>query len=158
MSEESVRKEVISRVFDIALKIRVHREWQKNNAAFPLKYSERDMLTLELIEQFPGITEKSLGIILGLAPSSVSLITTRLVEEGLINKNSRNILDRREKPLRLSDKKGKSVLTKIKHSSAERYEYMFSRFSSEQLEAFKPLLDTIEETVSKRVNQDVFNR
>jgi len=154
--EESIRRVAMSKILEVALKIRVHREWQRSSAVASARFSEREMLILELINKFGLITEQAFVKILGLSPSSINEVIRKLSEEGFLIKE-KSTSDHREKPVGLTEE-GIKAVEEIKQLNIARYQYLFSKIPVEQLESLIPLLDIVDKTVSTKVMVEVFDR
>src|SRR5206468_7650130 len=98
MKGAEMKTDVLKLLFSISLKARILREWQKANRAQDAQFSERELLTLELVNDFGPITEKGLCKIFGLSFSSVSDLLKKLRQAGFIEDKARG------KPLRLTEK------------------------------------------------------
>lgn len=154
---ENVRKEAMSKILEVALKIRVHRQWQKTSAVTSARFSDCEMLILELINRFGPITEQAFVKILGLSPSSINEVTKRLSGEGFLTKE-KAVSDRRKKPLSLTEPKGKEAAEEIVLLNTARYQYLLSEVPIEQLKSFISLLEIINKTVNTKVMVEVFDR
>ncbi len=154
--KEDVREKVISEILEVILKVRIYREWQRAAAAASAQFSEREVLILEIIKKIGQVTEQNLVRIFGLSASSVNEVIKKLTKEGLIKKVEKESIDRREKPIELSEK-GTRVVEEIKQINITRYQYALSKVPTEELEKLTRLLEMIDETVSGRVTVDVFD-
>ena|SRR5712664_3776548 len=146
-----MKTEVLNLLFSISLKARILREWQKANRAQDAQFSERELLTLELVTDFGPITEKGLCKIFGLSFSSVSDMLKKLTQDGLIGDKARG------KPLVLTEK-GKKWLQSLKQTSATRFEYMFESFSLKEWDTLFNLFKKVEKNAERYVQQLVFDR
>ena len=100
---------LLALLFSISLKARILRAWQKSTKVSEQEFTERDLFSLELIQDYPPMTEKGLCKIFGLSPSSVSDIVKNLCEKGLIDTSEKS----RGKPLELTPE-GVRKLNEIK--------------------------------------------
>src|SRR5882672_5108333 len=139
-----IQNEVLKTLFSVQLRTRILREWQKANRAQDQEFSERELLTLELVEGFGPITEKGLCKIFGLSFSSISDIIKKLGEADLLDKSEKA----RGKPLALT-KKGQQTLEDLKKVSAKRFEYLFESFSDEEWKDLMRLFDKVQKNVER---------
>lgn len=147
-------EELLSRVFHIALRARILREWQVAHAARSPQFNDREMLTLEVINDFAPITEKELCKIFGLSPSSVNEMVKKLADLGLVDKET-EAADKRAKPLRLTPD-GVSALEGIKAGSARRFGYLFASLTEDEQQRLLPVFEKIGRTVDTKVREMVF--
>jgi DNA-binding MarR family transcriptional regulator len=148
-----LKQETLEKLFSISLRTRILREWQKASRIQDQEYSERELLTLEIIESLDPITEKALCKIFGLSFSSVAELTKKLTDAGLIDAEGKA----RGKPLVLT-KKGEQTLHNIKKISASRFEYLFESFSDEEWERLLRVFQKVEKNVDNYVQRLVFDR
>ena len=144
---------LLETIFSISLKARILREWQKSNRAEDQEFQERDLLCLELINDFGPITEKGLCKVFGLQFSSISDIVNRLTEKGFIEKQGGT----RGKPLALTET-GRKRLTKLKQDSAVRLGYLFSTLEKQDEDSLISVFNKIDKAAAKHVNELVFDR
>ncbi len=144
---------LLETIFSISLKARILREWQKSNRAEEQEFNERDLLSLELINDFGPITEKGLSKVFGLQFSSISDIVNRLTEKGLVEKQSGT----RGKPLTLTET-GRRRLTKLKQDSGVRLGYLFSTLNEVDEKSLLSVFSKIDKAAAKHVNELVFDR
>lgn len=142
-------------MFDISLKARILREWQKAAAARQSEFSERDMLVLEIAHGFGPITETEIRTIFGLSPSFISELVKSLRDAGLVEREDSAGRDVRAKPLTLTAA-GKAQLERIKTASAQRFEYLLSETSEEEQELLAPILEKIKEAATRKVREMIF--
>lgn len=147
-----MKAEILEKLFSISLKTRILRVWQKSNSAHDQEFSERELLTLELINDFTPITEKGLCKIFGIPFSSLSEMIKKLSDMGLI-KSERA----RGKPLALTHK-GVELLKSLKQRSAIRFGYLFESFSDQDCEQLVNLFNKIDKNAERCVQQFVFGR
>jgi len=152
-----MKNELVEKLFSISLKARILREWQKANRAQDQEFSERELLTLELINDFAPITEKGLCKIFGLSFSSVSDLIKNLAEKGVIDTSEKM----RGKPLALTDS-GLQTLERLKQMSAARLIYLFesqeSSVTEQEAEIMLNIFKKIEKNAERHVQQLVFDR
>lgn len=153
-----MQKDAIEKLFSIALKVRLFREWQASKTASEKEFSERELITLELIEAFPkiDITEKKLSIIFGLSPSSINDIIKRLTESGLLEKEADEEDITRGRALHLT-KKGTEQLKKFKVSGAARYAYLFSLINDDEWDSLGKLLDKVDDSTTDAIKKNIFD-
>ena len=144
-------------LFSISLKARILRAWQQANRAQDQEFSENEMFTLELISDFPPITEKGLCKILGLSFSSVGELVKQLVQKGTIDPSEKA----RGKPLVLT-KCGEQILKRLKERSAARLSYLFDStnnpLTDSEIEILKKIFRKVENNVEHQVQTLVFDR
>jgi DNA-binding MarR family transcriptional regulator len=148
-----IKQEVLEKLFSISLKARILREWQKASRIQDQEFSERELLTLEIIESLAPITEKALCKIFGLSFSSVAELTKKLSDAGLIDTAAKA----RGKALALT-KKGEQTLRTLKKISASRFEYLFDSFSDDEWDRLLRLFQKVEKNVENYVQRLVFDR
>ncbi len=146
-----MKSEFLSRLVSISLRTRLFREWQKAHQLGDPPFSERELLTLEVVNDFKNITEKDIGRLFGLSPSSVNDLVSRLVEEKILTKPEGT----RGKPLSLT-KTGQQQLSKMKQANAKRLEYLFDSFSDQDWETIMPLLEKIGHAAQRHIETEVF--
>ncbi|HRY51436.1 MAG TPA: MarR family winged helix-turn-helix transcriptional regulator [Candidatus Paceibacterota bacterium] len=148
-----IKQDTLEKLFSISLKARILREWQKASRIQDQEFSERELLTLEVIENLKPITEKALCKIFGLSFSSVAELTKKLSDAGLIDSGAKA----RGKALALSGK-GTKTLEDLKKISASRFEYLFESFSETEWEQLLKLFGKVEKNVENHVQRLVFDR
>ncbi|AQQ71429.1 homoprotocatechuate degradation operon regulator, HpaR [Limihaloglobus sulfuriphilus] len=153
----NVLADVLELIFDISLKTRILKEWQSSNAARKPKYSGKQILILELADNYDSLTEKELGIIFGMATSSVNDLVEKLVHAGLIEKHRNENGDSREKLIKLTEE-GADELSEIKKFGSKRYEYLVSRFQESELEGFIDYLKLVDESVGSSMRSIIFQQ
>jgi DNA-binding MarR family transcriptional regulator len=139
-------------LFAISLKTRILRAWQKSNSAQDQDFTERDLLTLELISDFGPITEKGLCKIFGLSFSSVSDIVKKFVSLGLIKEEKE-----RGEPLVLTEG-GKKRLATLKQASATRFNFLFEGLDEKEQKELHKIFLKVDKNVERNVQQLVFGR
>ncbi len=152
------KKDAIEKLFSISLKIRIFREWQTAKTASDKEFSEREIITLELINVFDkiAITEKKLSMIFGLTPSSVTDIAKRLISYGLIEKEVDEKDVTRGKALRIT-KKGKEQIKQFKIAGTARYAYLFTKIKDEEVNLLFNLLTSIDEAATDAIKKNIFD-
>ena len=150
--------QVLTRIYSIGLKARMLAEWIKIHRPSQEQYSARQMFTLELIQGFAPITRKSLGVIFGMSPSSVSDMVRQLIADGLVAEEKlQNGADAREKPLALTEQ-GASYLKAAKQKEAIRYKYLFDGVRPDEWRGLVDLLDKIDQAAKKQVDEMIFGK
>ena len=139
-------------LFSISLKTRILRAWQKSNSAQDQDFSERDLLTLELIADFAPITEKGLCKIFGLSFSSVNDIVKKFVNLGLVKDEKE-----RGETLVLTES-GKKRLAALKQASATRFNFLFEGLDEKEERELHKIFQKIDKNVERNVQQLVFGR
>jgi DNA-binding MarR family transcriptional regulator len=113
---------------------------------------------MELIQGFPPITRKSIGIIFGMSPSSVSDMVRELTTAGLVGEEKMTGGgDAREKPLVLTEH-GAEYLMAMKEREAVRYKYLFDGVGPDEWEGLAELLDKIDAAARKQVDEMIFGK
>jgi DNA-binding MarR family transcriptional regulator len=148
-------KEALTLMFDVSLSVRILRSWEQAHAARTAEFSERELLALEIIEQFPEVTESELANILGLASSSASELVRRLGSAGVVGKTGSDS-STRGRPLTLT-KKGSDVLESLKERSAARFQFLFQECGEAEFKALLDVLKGAKRAVMQRLNAQVFN-
>jgi len=156
-----VAAQVLEKVYGISLKTRILGEWAKIHTAATYLCSERQLFTLELIRGFPPITRKSLGIIFGLSPSSVSDMVKKLIDDRLVDPavagDGNEHRDGREKPLALTPK-GVEYLEDAKRAASVRFRYLFEGADLKRWQELLVLLDAIDGAARRQVERTVFHK
>ena len=148
-----MNNKLLEKIFSISLKARILREWQKSNRADDQQFTERELLTLELISDFAPITEKALAKIFGLAFSSVSDLVRGLKELDFIDSSDKI----RGQPLALTPK-GRAALEKLKQVSATRFTYLMESLDESDLQALMRVFDKMDRNAGATVQKFVFDR
>jgi DNA-binding MarR family transcriptional regulator len=148
-----IREDTLQKLFNISLRARILREWQKANRVQDQDFSERELMTLEIIESLAPITEKGLCKIFGLSFSSIAEVTKKLAEAGLVDTAEKA----RGRPLALTSK-GAQTLADLKRVSANRFEYLFESFSDQEWKLLMRLFAKVEKNVERCVQRLVFDR
>ncbi|MBN2584691.1 MAG: winged helix-turn-helix transcriptional regulator [Planctomycetes bacterium] len=157
MADEIV-SQVVTKVYGIGLKARMLLEWVKIHRPSRDEYSSRQMFTMELIQGFPPITRKDLGIIFGMSASSVSDMVRQLVADDLVtDEKVSSSGDAREKPLVLTDK-GADYLDTVKQQSAIRYRYLFDGVKPDEWMALLGVLDKVDAAAKRQVDEMIFGK
>ena len=149
----NAKETVLEQIFSISLKVRILKAWEKSSHAETQEYSERDLLTLELIHDFTPITEKTLSKIFGVPFSSVSDIVERLEKLELIAPSEEG----RGKPLVLT-KEGELRLEKLKQNSAVRLNFLFESLPEEDWKTLSRIYEKIDQNAAQAVQSQVFGR
>ena len=142
-----IKQEALEKLFSISLKARILREWQKATRLQDQDFSERELLTLEIIASLAPITEKGLCKIFGLSFSSVSELTKKLEDAGFVETGKV-----RGQPLALTGK-GKEKLQELKKTSANRFEYLFDGFTDPMWDQLLALFNKVEENAERHVQR-----
>lgn len=140
-------------MFALSLKVRILREFQKVTRAEDQRFSERELLALELIENFSPITEKGLAKVFGIAFSSVSDLVHKLIDLELIDSTERG----RGKPLELTPK-GRECLQRLMQSSSNRYGYLLDFMQDDDFQMLENLFDKMDKNAAAMVQKIVFDR
>jgi DNA-binding MarR family transcriptional regulator len=146
-----MRDEALQRIFSITLRVRILRAWQAANQARDQAFSERELLAMELINDYPPITEKSLTKIFGLSFSSVADILKKLREMEVIEPPEKG----RGKPLALT-KQGKERLESLKTISSARYAYLFESVTDKEWDFLLAIFKKMEDSVENHIQRLVF--
>ena len=143
--------ESLNKMFSVLLKVRLLREWQKSNKMGESPFSERELLTMEMINGFDSITEKDLTKLLGVGFSSVSGMVSKLTNLELIGKPEGT----RGKPLFLTQK-GQECLKNIKQASVIGYDFICASLNEEEKQSLMSILSKIENDVIKNMRSEMF--
>ncbi len=121
-------------------------------------FSEKEMLTLCLVEQFKGmVTATTLCKVFGMHPSQVSKIVDRLVGRELLERSTAKISRKsgRGMPLQLTSK-ASEALKGIKHRFGAGFEYLFEDFNPKQLEMMCELIGKTQTAAKKKFMWNLF--
>jgi DNA-binding MarR family transcriptional regulator len=140
-------------MFSISLKARILRVWQAANQAADQEYSERELLTLELIQDFGPITEKGICKVFGIGFSTASDLLDRLGTDGLLDEGELG----RGKALQLTEE-GRRRLDELKRLSATRFGYLFEGLSESDWESLTEIFKKADLNASTWVSRLVFGR
>ena len=151
MEPRAIQNQFLTLVSSLSLKSRILREWQKTTRIRDDDFSEREILTLELIRDYPPITEKSLTKFFGLSFSSVASIVNHLRQLGVIEAAQKA----RGKPLVLT-KAGTARLNELRESSAARYSYLVDKMSTEEIQKLIDLYETMDRNAERHVQKLMF--
>ena len=155
---DEITSQVLTKIYSIGLKARMLTEWVKIHRPSREEYSARQIFTMELIQGFPPITRKSLGIIFGMSPSSVSDMVRQLVTDGLVAEEKvHDGGDAREKPLVLTGQ-GVTYLQETKEQEAIRFKYLFDGISPEEWRGMEGLLDKLDRSAKRQVDEMIFGK
>jgi Mn-dependent DtxR family transcriptional regulator len=146
-----MKKQVLDLLFAISLRSRILREWQKTSQIRDDHFSEREILTLELIRDYSPITEKALTKFFGLSFSSVADILTHLRELDLVEQPEKS----RGKPLKLT-KTGIRQIDELRNASAARYGYLLDGLSEKEVESLAALYAKMDRNAERHVQKLVF--
>jgi len=142
-------------VYDVSLKVRLLREHAKAASCGEEELSDRELLSLEVIEAFAPLKESALGSLLGLKASSLNELVKKLCDKGYVTKGTAES-DRRQRPLQLTED-GQRFFAAIKRRSARRYMFLFAGIERltdpAQLER---VLHHIRENANRHVREQVF--
>ena len=147
---------LLSSVFDISLKARMLREWQRAHAARHPELSDRELLIMQIVSDFGPVTEKELAMIFGLSPSVINELIGRLADLDYVDKSARSETDNRVKPLSLTQT-GLDILARAKSAMAQRFEYLLASLNEEEQKDLIPILEKINECASAKVRESIFN-
>lgn len=154
---DQIKKQVLTKLYSIGLKTRMLAFWVRTHRPTQDDHSYKEIFVLDLIYGFPPITRKSLGIIFGMSPSSVSDMIRKFMKEGLVSEEASADGDGREKPLVLTEA-GQAFLMELKQSQAVRYKYLFDEISAEEWQGLVGLLDKIDAAASRQVDEMIFGK
>ncbi len=145
-------------VLKIALIARVFRELQASSTLRPPKYSNRQILVLELIDEFAPLTEKEIRKMLGLSASTVSEILKKLLEDELITESVSKRKDGRTKPMAIKKPGGEEVLKTTRAMATRRLSYLFAGLDEKDMETLIPLAEKIARAATTTFDQEILNR
>lgn len=115
-------------------------------------FTEREVLTLKLLEQFPGqVTETTLRKTFDLHYSQVGQMVKRLSEGGLLEKHGRG------KPIELTAK-GVEAAEKLQVTLGLRFAYAFRSFKPDDFRNLSYLLRKMYGDARKQVENRLFDR
>ncbi len=155
---EEILKEVLTKLYSIGLKARMLAFWVRTHRPGRDTHSDREIFALDLVNGFPPITRKALGIIFGMSASSVSDMVRRLIDEGLVaERETAEGGDAREKPLVLTEQ-GERYLEELKQREAVRYRYLFEGISPEEWRGLIGLLEKVDAAATRQVNEMIFGK
>lgn len=156
MAEEVV-EHVLTKLYSIGLKARMLAFWVRTHRPTNDTHTYKEVFVLDLIHGFPPITRKSLGIIFGMSPSTVSDMIRQFIKEGLVAEEAANDGDGREKPLVLTEV-GRDYLSELKQRESIRYKYLFEGISPQEWEGLVGLLDKIDAAATRQVDEMIFGK
>ena len=122
------------------------------------RYTEREMLSLCLIEQFEGlVTATTFCKVFGLHPSQVSKIVGGLVSRELLKKSTASISKKsgRGSPFELTPK-GREAVAEIKLIIGAGFEYLYKDFKLEEIQILCELTRKTHAAAKKRFTRSVF--
>ena len=155
---EEIVSHVLTKLYSIGLKARMLAIWVKTHRPAQDKHSMREIFTMELVQGFPPITRKDLGVILAMSPSSVSDMVRSLIDEGLLAEEKvATGGDAREKPLAMTEK-GNEYLAEMRRRESVRYKYLFETVTPEEWKSLAGLLDKIDAAARKQVDEMIFGK
>ena len=121
-------------------------------------FSEKEMITLCLVEQFEGmVTATTLCKVFGIHPSQVSKIVDGLVSRGLLEKSTAPISRKsgRGTPLQLTSKSSEA-LKEIKFRIGAGFEYLYEDFNIKDIQKMCALTMKTHAAAKKRFKRNVF--
>jgi DNA-binding MarR family transcriptional regulator len=154
-----VQTEILSKLSSVAAKVRLLRTWQEVHSVGRPKYSEREMMILELLKEFPGVpvTETTLSKMFAISPSSTNVLVKELSGKGLLERELGEKEATRGRPLRLT-KEGTTELEVFRKSAGARFAYMFSEISDEgEWKIIGKLLEKMDRAITRTVEHQVFD-
>ena len=153
-----MRQDALEKLFSVSLKARILRAWQSATSAGESTLSEREVLTLELIEAFPDIsvTEKKLSRVFAISASSVCDMAKRLEARGFLKREIGEDEIARGKPLRLTEA-GKEQLEGFRKSGAARFSYLFSSIEADDWDLIVRLLEKVDQSATDAIRRNIFD-
>jgi len=148
-------KDILTLLFEASLKSRLLREWQKSSSAGADTLSEREMLSLEMIQAYSPVGQRALSKVFDISPGAASHLVNQLCALGLVERPERK--GPRESLLKLTEK-GKHFLDDIKKIAAQRYAYLFADCNEPDFEILRGILKKINEATDRKVLESVFGR
>lgn len=121
-------------------------------------FSEREILTLCLVEQFEGLmTATALSKVFGLHHSQVGKILDKLVGRELLKKSTEHISKKsgRGMPLHLNPK-GSQALREIKLGLGRRFSYLNQELNADQLKQAHELIKKMNAMAKRTFEERVF--
>jgi DNA-binding MarR family transcriptional regulator len=156
MSE--IPTELVANMFELAGKARILKEWLDASAVGSPQLSDREVLTLQVVNDFAPVTENELARVFGISPGSINEMVKRLIDRELLDKTeTRDGGDRRTKPLAITEQ-GIQTLATIKSGSARRYTYLLHDLTPEQLDALAPIIKLMNQSAVEHIKHLVFRR
>ena len=156
-----MQEAALKKLFAISVKARALRAWQERSEGGPKGLSEREVLVLELVEEFTQyfpVTESDVGKVFGLSPSSVSDLVGRLSKHALLRKEVDEKGHTRSKPLQVTQK-GRRELERGRRGGAARFAYLFADISTgSDWRAAMRLLDMVDSAATRAVRKHIFGQ
>ena len=143
--------ETLEKLSIISLKARVLREWQKASRGRVDEIGSREILSLELLKDFPSTTEKTICRVFGMHYSSASLLVKKLVTLGLFEKSSKQ-----GERLKLT-KLGAEKVAEARNANAARMRHWFSDLDDADWTALDRVATKIEKAVTGQILEGVFD-
>ena len=153
-----MKEEMLRLLFSISIKGRVLRSWQEANQAGDRLLSEKEVLILELVDDFSTfspVTESVLCKVLGTSASTASDMTRKLQNLEFIAKEHGSHGQTRGRPLSITSK-GRGFLDLVRKSGAERVSYLFAEVSDEDLKRVSDVFNSIDRAATAAVKKTVF--
>jgi DNA-binding MarR family transcriptional regulator len=145
-----MEKGLLDKLYATSLRVNMLREWQKSNSVEVNKLDDRQVLLLQLINEFKDVNERAICVIFGLRYGSSSHLVKRLTEQGYIEKEVG-----RGGKLSLT-KRGEEMVEQIRAFSDARFEAIFSRMESAEKNALVVILDYVDGIIRGQVAQTFF--
>lgn len=153
-----MRQEALTKLFSIAVKSRTFRSWQEASEARLRQLTDREILVLELVDEFSKydpVTETVICKVLGVSPSSASEIVTKLTNLDFLKKETGDKGQTRGKPMAITET-GVTFLDQIRKSGAARYAYLFSNVKDSDWPTIEAIFDGIDKAATIAVRKYVF--
>ncbi len=121
-------------------------------------FSEKEMITLCLVEQFGGmVTATTLCKVFGIHPSQVSKVVDGLVTRELLKKSTKSISRKSGQGTALQlTPKAIGALKEIKYRIGAGFEYLYEGFNAGELEMMSNFVGKTQTAAKKRFMWNVF--
>lgn len=153
-----MKREMLKILFSISIKARALRAWQEASEGSTRRLTEKEVLVLELVEEFADgdvVTEAVVCKIFGMSPSSASDLVKKLVGLGLLQKKAGDDGITRGMPLQITAE-GRAILDHVSRSGAARLAYLFAGLSDKDLEPLTSIFQRIDKSASLAVKKYIF--
>jgi Mn-dependent DtxR family transcriptional regulator len=143
--------EALGKLSITALKARILREWQKASCGRSEEFGERERLCLELINDFPYATEKTVCRVFGVHYSSAAHLINKLTGMQLLEK-----IGKRGERLKLT-KTGVDMVEELRLSNAARMKRWFSALEPSDWAALDRIAAKLDRAVTDQILELIFD-
>ena len=147
------KKKLLELFSSISLKARILREWQKTSPIVDENFSEREILTIELVRDYSPITEKSLTKFFGISFGSVADIVANLRKLGILEQAGKA----KALPLKLT-KNGIEQAENIRAKNIVRHNYLLENIEEKDIGALIEIYDEIDKNAERNVQSLVLGK